>query len=137
TGAVVMVGSRGPAVALALAVLAALLAGKVHRRRLAAALAGMVVIATTVWAVIESSARHPERIARLLTGDLTDEAREALLREALGAIVRNPLGVGWEGFGSLPAVQATYGGRSIYPHNFVVEVFVEGGWLAGVVVLGL
>jgi O-antigen ligase len=137
TGAVVMVGSRGPAVALVLAVLTALLVGKVGRRRLAATLAGIVVIAATVWAVIESSTRHPERIARLLAGDLTDAAREALLREAVSAVLRNPLGVGWEGFGALPAIQASYGERSIYPHNFVVEVFLEGGWLAGVILLVL
>lgn len=135
TGAAVLVGSRGPVVALALAVLVALVAGKVPQRRRAAALTGLAVLAATVWVVLESSARQPERIARLLAGDMTDEARQALLGEALRAVARNPLGVGWEGFGALPAIQATYGGRSVYPHNFVVEVFLEGGWLAGVVLL--
>lgn len=136
-GAVVMVGSRGPVVALVLAVLAALLVGKVLHRRRATALAGIVVIMASVWAVLESSLRQPERIARLLAGDLTDEARESLLREAVSAVAHNPLGVGWEGFSTLPAIQWIYGGRTVYPHNFMVEVFLEGGWLAGAALLGL
>jgi O-antigen ligase len=137
TAAVVMVGSRGPVVALIVAVPAALLLGRV-RQRASAFVIGAVVLTLSVWAVIESSLRHPQRIARLLlTGEVNDAAREDLLQKSLEVIVRNPLGVGWDGFGALPMIQAAYGGRVVYPHNFVVEVFVDGGWLAGLVLLVL
>jgi O-antigen ligase len=138
TGAVVMVGSRGPVLSLLVAVLVALFLGRVPLSRRATALSvGGVIIAASVWFVIESSLRHPKRIEQLFTGELTDAGREDFLREALSAIARHPLGVGWEGFSFLPGILTNYGGRPLYPHNLVVEIFLEGGWLAGAATLVL
>ncbi|MEV4711103.1 O-antigen ligase family protein [Micromonospora sp. NPDC049374] len=140
TGLVVMVGSRGPLISLALAVPVALFLSKaMYGRRVAALAMGIIVVIASAWAVVESSVRHSVRISRFMAGDVTDLAREALLREALSVIGRNPLGLGWDGFIAIPAIQFNYAGRDrpIYPHNFLLEIFVEGGWLAGALVLVL
>ncbi len=134
----VLVGSRGPFVALVLALVAALIAGRAGRgaRRVRATVLGLAAVVALLIFVTHSDNRAADRIASLLTGSTTDSIRVALLRDAGREIVRHPLGIGWGGFPSV-ATDGVLQGRYSYPHNLVAETFLEGGWPAGVGLLVL
>ncbi len=66
-----------------------------------------------------------------------DRNRLFLVEQSLTLIARHPLGIGWGGFASTPTAEAAYFGRFAYPHNILLEVLVEGGWLAGLMLIGL
>ncbi|MFE0590878.1 O-antigen ligase family protein [Micromonospora echinospora] len=138
-----MTGSRGPLVALALAglVLAVTVSGT-RRWRLLPPLAGLGgVTALTVATALPEALTS--RFAVLWGGplDASAETRVMLSRLAAEVFLERPLGLGWGGFGSvvpggsliaLPGLE-----DAIYPHNLPLEVAVEGGLvaLAGLVLL--
>ena len=93
----VLVGSRGPFVALVLALIVALVAGRAGPgfRRIRASLLGLTVVVALLTFVINSDNRAADRIAGLLTGSTTDSIRLALLGtppERRGAPARHRLG---------------------------------------------
>ncbi|MFI6825246.1 O-antigen ligase family protein [Micromonospora sp. NPDC050187] len=138
-----MTGSRGPLVALALAglVLAVTVSGT-RRWRLLPPLVGLGgVTALTVATVLPEELTS--RFSVLWGGplDASAETRVMLSRLAAEVFLERPLGLGWGGFGSvvpggslivLPGLE-----DAIYPHNLPLEVAVEGGLvaLAGLVLL--
>ncbi|MGI6611108.1 MAG: glycosyltransferase [Limnochordia bacterium] len=71
------------------------------------------------------------RVGQLLQGRLTGSELERLSAyEQSWAFVKNhPLGLGWGGFARY--VNLWEGLDRQYPHNVVLEVLLEGGWLAG------
>ncbi|OZV81001.1 hypothetical protein CA850_12675 [Micromonospora echinospora] len=138
-----MTGSRGPLVALALAslVLAVTVRGA-RRWRLLPPLAGLVGVTALTAATVLPEALT-SRFAVLWGGplDASAEIRVMLSRLAAEVFLERPLGLGWGGFGSvvpggslfvLPGLE-----DAIYPHNLPLEVAVEGGLvaLAGLVLL--
>jgi O-antigen ligase len=50
-------------------------------------------------------------------------------------ILEHPLGVGLGGFADLYGANRST--DRVFPHNIVLETFVEGGWMAGIYLLGL
>lgn len=132
TGILVAIGSRGPFLALIVAVLLVLLLGRVFRGvrtpSFVTIAMGLVFLA---WGITASGSRAAARILRVVTGEELDVSREYLLEQAWAGALAHPLGVGWGGFGSLGAVDRTYGDPAIYPHNIVLEITVESGWIAG------
>lgn len=132
TAVLVAIGSRGPFLALVVAVLLVLLLGRVFRGvrgpSFVVTAVGLVALALGITA---SGSQAAARILSLVTGEELDVSREYLLEQAWAGALVHPLGIGWGGFGSLAAVDRTYGDPKIYPHNIVLEIVVEGGWLAG------
>jgi O-antigen ligase len=140
-----MTGSRGPLVALALAglVLAVTVSGA-RRWRLLPPLAGLGgVTALTVATALPEGVMS--RFSVLWGGplDASTETRVMLSGLATEVFLDRPLGLGWGGFGSvvpggalivLPGLE-----DAIYPHNLPLEVAVEGGLvaLAGLVLLAV
>lgn len=124
-------GSRGPAAAAIIGVTVLLLAPTARRSRQSLWLvllgAGGLAIAPTVPAVANS------RFGRFIAdGDVGSETRGSLWTESLRAIPDLPFGAGigdWS--------QATGITRHAWPHNVFLEVFVEQGWLAGVLLVVL
>ncbi|SCL30569.1 O-antigen ligase family protein [Micromonospora inyonensis] len=140
-----MTGSRGPLVAVALSslVLAVTVSGK-GRWRLLPPLVGLGgLIAPTVATALPETLTS--RFAVLWGGplDASAEVRVMLSRLAAEVFLERPLGLGWGGFGSvvpdgslivLPGLE-----DAIYPHNLLLEVAVEGGLaaLAGLALLSV
>jgi hypothetical protein len=60
--------------------------------------------------------------------DTTDPARTNLYGIAHSQMYNSLTGLGWSGFSRL--------GNFEYPHNIFLEIFVEGGWVAGLVFVG-
>ncbi len=132
-------GSRGPLLAagLALFIYFVFLKSNFYQlMRFMGLVAGVIlVLAMSITWVPESSL---ERVARLLTGTLgsSEEVRLQAYLASWELMQNNPLGLGLGGFAS--AVELWSGEvRVLYPHNIVLETFLEGGWLAGLYFLGL
>jgi len=79
-----------------------------------------------------------ERIVTFLRGEVDTSGGLRLDAYALSIdyIRRNPIGLGLGGFSEISDLW----GRDVklvYPHNIVLEVFLEGGWLAGIYIIVL
>lgn len=131
-------GSRGPLVAVMLAVLASTLTLSIRgvpgrRAFLTLFLGGLCTLGALVW-LASSNYVMGRRVLRLLTGDWLahDLTRLTLWKEAGLAILEHPFGLGWGRFSETVAVFHKNEVLALYPHNIFLEIFVEAGWLAGV-----
>lgn len=127
--AVAASGSRGTVIALAAAI--AWLVAYAWRRAPAMKRNLSAVAAIGGLSVLSASLLVPQSVVDrfdLRNADQTSiEGRLDLYDAALEGIVENPLGVGWGGFFTTsPGLP-----EEIWPHNLVIEVFLEGGWIAG------
>lgn len=128
-------GSRGPLLA-ALAALA--VAGPLFYWRSSRVMArfGLAAAAVSV-ALFLALAVAPEtsgnRIGRLAQGTLgaSELTRLDAYTRSLRLIAVHPEGIGWGGFAHRVDQLGTAGADRQYPHNLILEVFLEGGWLAG------
>jgi hypothetical protein len=64
------------------------------------------------------------RFTSFVNGEATDSAREDLYKISLNLIPYHPLGIGLGNFKQYSYLE--------YPHNIILESFVEGGWLFGI-----
>lgn len=125
TIATLITGSRGPLLSIVVSstvvVALTLRARHVHFRALAFGLAAMILAMVYVF---ESDMAG---ISRVLDGG--DSGRYGIYSFTLDQALANPEGVGWGGFA---AIAWRWGSQSdrIYPHNLMLEVFVEGGFIA-------
>ena len=123
-------GSRGP---LAAALAAALLVGLRTTRVSLPGLVGVIASLAVVAKVLEGV--QGEGGSRLT--EFTDSVRANLLAQSARIALDHPLGVGWGNlYNYLPPWAAVQIQRyNQYPHNVFVEFLVEGGWIAGILVL--
>lgn len=117
-------GSRGPAIAALAGSLAVLLAPTDRRSGRVVGVVGIGVLAAVLAPLIPAVANS--RMGRFIAqGDPGEEARSQLWRTSLRAIPDHPFGAG------LGEWSAVTNSSFRYPHNIFLEVFVEQGWLAG------
>lgn len=135
--AVLISGSRGPLLALLAtgAMVAALCAVRAEARmRIAGTLvAGTAALAAAVLAMGRAQLDAGNRLLRLLTGEWgdTEFSRFAIWRETLDLIPTSPLGLGWGRLSErLQVWQEQDDLLLLHPHNIVLEIAVEAGWLA-------
>lgn len=126
--ALVASGSRGPllATAIAVAVLFVLANSGGARRLGRIALLAVVLIATILIGVLPRVDETAlSRIGLLFSADqgASVDARQGMISETAEVLLQYPLGVGWGGLGE---VLDPY----VYPHNLLLEVGAEGGWIA-------
>jgi O-antigen ligase len=128
-------GSRGPllASAISLFLLGLLQGGSIWRRllKIGALLALLTIVLFVVSDYMPSSSIA--RIRYLLKGEFrtSENVRLDLYKTGLQLIPVNPQGMGW---GTFPSEEE--GTVRRYPHNLLIEVFLEGGWMAGFVLTG-
>lgn len=125
-------GSRGPLVAVMFSLSLALF--------LFPSLLGRKVLVLGFAAIIGISGMFSfipltslERIVTFLRGEVDTSGGLRLDAYALSIdyIWRNPIGLGLGGFAQISNLWAR-DVKLVYPHNIIVEVFLEGGWLAGI-----
>lgn len=128
-------GSRGPFLAvivgLGLMVVTAPGLAKYRGRAISAAI---ILGAGAVWWISSTGADGFSRVFDFLNGqqDNSTLTRSFFWAEAWKQIPWTPWGVGWGDFWQLRGMWVYAGADgSLYPHNLVTEVFIEGGWLLG------
>jgi hypothetical protein len=136
-------GSRGPLLAVVLSLLAAvILFYKTDAKAISRGIgvAGIIVLSVAIgFAIAPSQSR--QRISSFLsdpTGVNAEDAQSVDIRKdaymiALVEIGTSPLGLGWGGF---DALSIAHNAPIVYPHNLLLEVFVETGWLSGLFLCG-
>jgi O-antigen ligase len=68
-----------------------------------------------------------------LSADTSTQARLQLYGSALDAALTHPEGIGWGNLWThIPAWALLDSGYRQYPHNLLIEVITEAGWLAGI-----
>lgn len=123
--------SRGPLGAAAVAIVVAVAATRVRGRFGRIVTVGVAAVALAVWSV-----RFGQFDQRLTTlSDASAQMRGRLWQQAGRMIPESPLGVGWGRSYDETGIAVLDSGYTQYPHNIVLEVFSEGGWLAGVLLL--
>lgn len=130
-------GSRGPVLAAGVAVLllAAAIPGSPLKRVVRIGAIGVVAFAATWYGLSQAPDVALARF-QLLTGDdlgLSIYTRELMIGESIALIPETPLGLGWGDFTEQIVIAAP--ALEIYPHNILLEVTLEGGWLAGAALL--
>lgn len=135
----VAVGERGPLLGTAFAFIAVYL---LLWRKPWLGLAKAALLILAVLAIFRfSTSWIPEtsllRMGTFFGGDLGESELERIdfFRFSLLKIPEHPWGLGLGGFADL------YGASSsadrVFPHNIFLETFMEGGWLAGIYLIGL
>lgn len=135
TLALISTGSRGPVFACAAAVLVVATLG-LGRHRVLRALTAVGALAAGWLLLTEATGLGATRITASVTGrySLTG-SRSGLWLEAAEAALVHPFGIGWGNFWSvLSPAERLDSGYVQYPHNFLLEVFLEAGWLAGLAI---
>lgn len=125
-------GARGPALATAAGVgMALLISLPSGRRGLRSLLVAAAAIGVLGFFASQSTTGGVDRIVALVLGgtDTSTNARAKFWETSLQHILGSPLGSGWGSFGRL--VSAKTGTPSAYPHNSILEITLEAGWLAG------
>jgi O-Antigen ligase len=129
---VIQIGSRGPLISLILALPIVVLTSKLPRRERLAGVGFLATLALFFVATISNiGSAGASRLLVFVSGDTTDTARSALADIAIRHITSSPFGIGWSGFAQLPEVRDGVI-SAFYPHNMFLEIFVEGGWIAGI-----
>ena len=131
-------GSRGPFLAVGIAVFAIIVSAPALRaNRLPALLTSGLLVIVALLAASASGGDGVSRVFGLLSGgvDNSVRVRGIFLGEAIGKVAETPLGIGWGNFIQLSDMSLyAKGGDRLYPHNLIVEITLEAGWIAGVVV---
>ena len=128
-------GSRGPLLGMAISLFLSGAVLMVKRGNGFWRLRTLVYVLTISMAIPVGLSIAPEASSQRLSNSVSDssqlegESRADLVALSLKEIPNNPLGLGWGGF------EGFSGGLFRYPHNFVLEMFLEGGWLIGVAAL--
>lgn len=119
-------GSRGPFLSVAFALIAVVATMVLRNRvRIRTAFVLTALAAGVVFVLQRANSDGWERIFGYIEGarDNSTATRDWLWQTSFDFIATSPLGLGFGNFSALAAYP--------YPHNIVVEVFVEGGWIAG------
>lgn len=133
-------GSRGPVFAAIIVMAFYLMLNlKLKRINLKIILISVCIIlgfVFTVYRLIPESSY--ERIVGTILSGKTDDSmnlRAISYDKSLYIILRHPSGIGWAGF--VTWVNLFDGMPYQYPHNILVEIFLEGGWIPGFVFVSL
>ena len=124
--ATISTGSRGPLLASGVAILTTVLVVMMRRR----ARPGLVFLVTAVSGatailIVSSGAAGLDRVAQG-----SDSGRWGLFGSTFQLVLANPLGIGWGNLAGYLPDYAAIDGFTLYPHNFFLELAVEGGIIA-------
>lgn len=130
-----LIGSRGPILAAAVAITAATFLSRQPGKPTRALLAGLGIAAAAWFAITRSDTLS----ARLFTlGDNSSDARRIIWGETLRVAAEHPLGVGWgQLYSYMRPGYMLDSGTAQYPHNLVLEMLAEIGWVPAVIAVGV
>lgn len=134
-GLLLLIGSRGPILAAAVAISAAVLLSRQPGKPVRLLLA-VLGIGAAGWVAISQAGRLSGRLFTMR--DDSSDVRLQLWGETLAIARDHPLGIGWgQLYAHLNPWVSVDSGVRIYPHNLILEIMVEGGWATAAVVLAV
>lgn len=131
-------GTRGPFISVVISVVAALMFhARFGRRGLVKLVMSSLLMLGFLWSALSFA---PDEAAARLENvldhtDTSSQYRVAAWSESLEVIQVAPAGIGWGAFDQVIILPASQNEMMVYPHNMILEVFLEGGWLAGLALL--
>lgn len=131
-------GSRGPILAAAVAVVLALLFAPVFARRRGRTIFAFALVAGgALFVATQLGSDGLERIAAFLGGveDTSSGARSDFWELAWYYTLETPTGLGWGAFANIPGETGAFSSTARYPHNMMIEIALEAGLFAAVVIL--
>ncbi|TFB61016.1 O-antigen ligase family protein [Cryobacterium sp. Sr3] len=131
-------GSRGPFFAIGLALFGVIVMSPMFSKLRGRAIAtAFVVTSVAAFFAVRGGGGGAARIFGFISGqeDNSVRVRQYLLGQAVENIGASPAGIGWGNFIQIAGLWRYVEGDRLYPHNVVVEIFLEAGWLAGFAVL--
>jgi O-antigen ligase len=132
-------GSRGPFIALALGVFAALVTAPAFKRIRGRALVAAVILGSAAITFESNSGSDGvRRVMDFIGGEQNGSSmtREFFWTKSINYISASPGGIGWGDFANLRGIAIYAGADGVqYAHNLILESFVEGGWVVGIAVL--
>lgn len=133
-GAIAMLtaGSRGPLLGVAVCIVAMLLVLRPTRRIVVLGATALIVAGSLFFAYSRAPEQSQFRLLAAAHGSFDNSSLQRVLLFSIARqeIATRPIGLGWGGFEGI----APTGYR--YPHNFILELLVETGWVISVVLLG-
>lgn len=134
-------GSRGPFIAVVCAVLYVIVASPLFSKYRFRAIFGVLLFTPVLLSIaLGISSGGASRIFSFLLGetDTSNSMRLYIWDAAADHIVHHPFGIGWGEMGGLADFQSyTALSDRLYAHNLFLEIFLEAGWLTGLVVLAV
>ncbi|MFZ1363243.1 MAG: O-antigen ligase family protein [Candidatus Nanopelagicales bacterium] len=130
---IIATGSRGPLLAFALALICVGVVAIGGKRVNSVALLAVVIATVTITAFLSQIGFG--QISRIFDED--DSGRFLLFSSAADLAGEVPTGLGWGGFSEYAWQWSSEVGGRLYPHNLVLEFWVEGGLVALVCIVGL
>ena len=135
-------GSRGPLLAFAITLIAVIVTSRFRATTLwlrVGLVLGSCVLAIWLGLLVAPSA-STDRIAAGFQGNPLSDTRENIsifsraeaIRISIETIAANPMGTGW---GALKDYLRQHNDDIAYPHNLLLEVFGELGWISGALLL--
>ena len=127
--AMVGTGARGPLLSAIAAIVVATAFGSGARKRPGRRL---FVLASVIAILVVGyqSAPHYSQTRLLTVGDVSGQYRLGAYSASWQAIPTHPLGVGWGNWADFVGPDVAQ--DQLYPHDLILEVFLEGGWIAGI-----
>lgn len=122
-------GSRGPVFAAAISLVVTLLVSKrLRRHRIQGFIAAGFIVLLGAYQALRSGSDGLARVLTFLSGDDTGGAsgRDVIYQATIEKIIENPWGIGWGRFSEF---------GHPYPHNFLLEIALEGGIFVAMIVL--
>lgn len=128
-----LIGTRGPLLAAAAAVTASTFLSRANKTPVRPLLA-ILAVGSAAWIAVTEAEKFSGRLFTLQ--DDSADARRALWADTLRILTDNPLGIGWGQLAQyLRPGYSLESGAVQYPHNLILEIFVEAGWLSGALII--
>lgn len=146
-GLIVIVGSRGPLVCIAIYILLYLLMNlKEHKKTIIGLILIIILIACNYTNILlntksflDQRGIHSRTLNKLINNEITDDTGRSEIHDVVYQILEsNPLGVGI-GVERIYINSEFYAGQkemsSCYPHNLILEIIVQYGYIVGGIII--
>ena len=104
---------------------------KSHYRSMILINVGLAIVAAILMVWIDGNYQNLARLVTVFRSNSTFYGRLLYWKDAIGLILKHPLGLGWKGYFYIQSSIQTGVYKTIYVHNDLLQSFLDGGWISG------